>query len=44
LLGIDPDWNMARVCLSRSLKRLGRVDESAAVKAEYDRREASGSN
>ncbi len=44
LLGIDPDWNMARVCLSRSLKRLGRVDEAAAVKAEYDRREASGSN
>ena len=44
LLAIDPDWNMARMCLYRSLSRLGRMDEAAAVKAEYDRREAGGSN
>jgi Flp pilus assembly protein TadD len=44
LLAIDPDWNMARVCLVRSLKRLGRSDEAAAVQAEYDKRETGGDN
>ncbi len=42
LLAIDPDWNMARICLYKSLKRLGRMDEATAVRAEYDKREASG--
>ena len=41
LLAIDPDWNVARLCLYKSLKRLGRLDEATAVKAEYDKREAS---
>ena len=44
LLTIDPDWNMARLCLYKSLNGLGRVDEAAAVKAEYDRREAGGTD
>jgi hypothetical protein len=35
---------MARVCLARSLKRLGRMDEAAVVQAEYDKREAGGDN
>ena len=41
LLAIDPDWNVARLCLYKSLKRLGRLDEATAVKAEYDKLEAS---
>jgi Flp pilus assembly protein TadD len=44
LLAIDPDWNMARVCLARSLKRLGRMDEAAAVQVEYEKRNAGGNN
>ena len=44
LLAIDPDWNMARLCLYRSLSRLGRAEEAAAVKAEYDKREPGGSD
>jgi len=42
LLALDSDWNMARMCLYKSLRRLGRMEEAAAVKAEYDKREAGG--
>lgn len=44
LLAIDPDWNMARLCLYKSLNSLGRMEEAAAVKKEYDKREAGDLN
>jgi tetratricopeptide (TPR) repeat protein len=39
LLQIEPDWNMARRCLARSLRAVGRLDESQKVLDEYNRRE-----
>jgi tetratricopeptide (TPR) repeat protein len=40
LLAIAPDWNMARICLYKSLLALGRTDEAKQVLQEYSRREA----
>jgi Flp pilus assembly protein TadD len=39
LLQIDPDWNMARGCLAKSLKAVGRLEEAQKVLDEYNRRE-----
>ena len=39
LLQLDPDWNMARRCLAKSLRALGRGDEAQIVLDEYNRRE-----
>ena len=39
LLQIDPDWNMARHCLAKSLKAVGRLEEAQKVRDEYNRRE-----
>jgi tetratricopeptide (TPR) repeat protein len=40
LLQMDPDWNMARRCLAKSLLAVGRLDEAQKVQDEYTRREA----
>lgn len=39
LLQMDPDWNMARRCLAKSLRAMGRLDEAQKVLDEYNRRE-----
>jgi tetratricopeptide (TPR) repeat protein len=39
LLQIDPDWNMARLCLYKSLMAVGRVQEASQVQQEYRTRE-----
>jgi tetratricopeptide (TPR) repeat protein len=39
LLQLDPDWNMARPCLAKSLTAVGRLDEAQKVLDEYKRRE-----
>jgi tetratricopeptide (TPR) repeat protein len=39
LLQLDPDWNMARRCLAKSLRAVGRLDEAQKVQDEYNRRE-----
>ncbi len=39
LLQLDPDWNMARRCLAKSLKAVGRLEEAQKVLDEYNRRE-----
>lgn len=39
LLQLDPDWNMARRCLAKSLRAVGRLDEAQKVQDEYQRRE-----
>ena len=39
LLQLDPDWNMARRCLAKSLRAVGRLDEAKKVQDEYNRRE-----
>jgi predicted Zn-dependent protease len=39
LLQMDPDWNMARHCLAKSLKAVGRLEEAQKVRDEYNRRE-----
>jgi tetratricopeptide (TPR) repeat protein len=39
LLQMDPDWNMARRCLAKSLRAVGRLDEAQMVLDEYNRRE-----
>jgi tetratricopeptide (TPR) repeat protein len=39
LLQLDPEWNMARPCLARSLRAVGRSDEAQKVQDEYSRRQ-----
>jgi tetratricopeptide (TPR) repeat protein len=39
LLQLDPDWNMARRCLAKSLRALGQLEEAQKVLDEYHRRE-----
>jgi tetratricopeptide (TPR) repeat protein len=39
LLQMDPDWNMARRCLAKSLRAVGRLDEAQKVLDEYNKRE-----
>ena len=35
LLDSEPDWNMARPCLYRSLIRTGQAEEARKVKEDY---------
>ena len=39
LLQMDPDWNMARRCLAKSLRAVGQLDEAQKVLDEYNKRE-----
>lgn len=42
LLSIDPNWNMARVCLHTSLVQLGRKEEAAKVQSELEAQRKEG--
>jgi tetratricopeptide (TPR) repeat protein len=42
LLAMDPRWNMARLCLYKSLMKLGRTEEAKQIKEEYDKMESGG--
>lgn len=37
LLQLDPTWNMARRCLAKSLRAVGRLDEAQKVQDEYNK-------